>query len=248
MHSYILLSAILCIGIVTGFLDSTVGAGGSVSLPSLILIGLSPQLAIVIDRIGSIGQSFTATLKFWRSGKIRWDYLPLFIVVSLAGTYIGTHLLLTINPNLLQKAIGVVLLLVLPVTLIKNELGIKRTTTGALKKAIGSVFLLMLYMLNGLLGVGSGGIAYYSNAYFYGFTFLEANATAVVPWFLLSVFSVALYAHAHVINWQDGLSMLVGMSIGGYIGAHVALKKGERWIKNLLAIVVAVACIRLLTS
>ncbi len=246
MHEVLATAAVFLIGVATGFLDSTVGAGGSVSIPALIFVGLSPQVAIATDRFGSVGQTLAAISKFWKSGKIRWSYLPLFIAVSLVGTAIGTHILLNIDTKLLQRVIGIVLLLILPLSFLKKEFGTIPAVTSAVKKVVGFIVLFVLYILNGLLGVGTGGVSFYNSAYFFGFTFIEANATGAIPWFLLSIFSLALYAHGGIVDIRAGIVLLIGMTIGGYFGAHVALQKGDKWIKGLLALVVAAACIKLL--
>lgn len=240
------LIAVLLVGLATGFLDSTVGGGGSVSIPSLIFLGLPPQVAIATDRLGSIGQTAAALAKFWKSGKIRWRYLPAFITVSLIGTAIGANILLSIDPKFLQKFIGIILLILLPIMFIKKDLGVKRYAVNTVRKIIGLVIYFFLNIFNGFLGVGTGGISYYNSVFSFGFTLIEANATNIIPWFLLSIFSLAIYARAGIVNYQSGAVLLVGMIIGGYVGAHVALKKGEKWIKRLFAIVVIVSCIRLL--
>ena len=51
MDEIIRVPIVFLTGIVVGFLDSTVGAGGSVSIPSLIFIGLPPQMAVATDRL-----------------------------------------------------------------------------------------------------------------------------------------------------------------------------------------------------
>ena len=77
MPEIITLLLVLFIGIVTGFFDSVIGAGGLISVPSLIFLGLPPQVAIATDRLGTLGQIFTALIKFWQAKKIVWKYVPI---------------------------------------------------------------------------------------------------------------------------------------------------------------------------
>jgi hypothetical protein len=246
MQEILKIFVVLLIGGITGFIDSTVGSGGSVSIPSLIFIGLPPQVAIATDRLGSVGQTAAALLKFWKSGKIRWRYIPVFIIISLVGTAIGASILLSIDPKILQKLIGIILLILLPIPFLKNKLGLKRQETHVIKKIVGFIIYFFLNIFNGFLGVGAGGINYFNSIIFFGFTFIESNATQIIPWFLLSVFSLATYARGGIVDYKTGTILLIGMIIGGYIGAHIALKKGELWVKRLFLLVVIVACVRLL--
>lgn len=246
MPEVVTLPFVLLIGIATGFLDSTVGAGGSVSIPSLIFLGLPAPVAIATDRLGSVGQTAAALLKFWKSGKIRWEYIPIFIVVSLIGTGIGAKILLSIDPKILQKLVGAILLILLPITFLKKDIGVVRSAVNNFKKGVGLSIYFVLTIFNGFLGVGTGGIAYYNSLFFFGFTLIEANATNVIPWFLLSVFSLVIYTRGGIVDYRIGAVLLVGMTIGGYIGAHIALKKGEVWIRRLFVAVVIASCVRLL--
>lgn len=237
---------VLLIGIATGFLDSTVGSGGSISIPGLIFVGLPPQVAIATDRLGTVGQTAAAMVKFWKSGKILWKYVPIFIVLSLIGTYIGANILLSIDPKILQKLVGALLLILLPLTFLKRDIGIKPGITSSFKKGVGFLIYSFLMVFNGFLGMGAGGISYYNSLFFFGFTFIQANATNIIPWFLLSVFSLVIFTNHGIVDYSKGVFLVVGMIIGGYLGAHTALKKGNLWIKRLFVIVVIASSIRLL--
>src|SRR5437016_2627042 len=85
---------IFLIGITTGFVDSTGGPGGIITIPLLILLGFPPQVAIATDRVGIVGQSLAAIFKFWRAKKIVWKYVPILTIISLCGSLIGANILL----------------------------------------------------------------------------------------------------------------------------------------------------------
>jgi uncharacterized membrane protein YfcA len=49
-----------------------------------------------------------------------------------------------------------------------------------------------------------------------------------------------------LIDLSRGLALFAGMATGGFVGAHVALQKGSKWLKRLFGALVIVAAIRLL--
>lgn len=55
---------VLFTGLAAGFFDSIIGAGGLISVPSLIFLGMPPKIAIATDRLGAIGGSVTSLIKF----------------------------------------------------------------------------------------------------------------------------------------------------------------------------------------
>ena len=105
---------------------------------------------------------------------------------------------------MLQKVIGVILLILLPITFLKKDVGVVRQTVNNIKKALGFLIYFVLTIFNGFLGVGIGGISYYNSLYSFGFTMIEANATNVIPWFLLSMLSLIIFARGGIVDWRNG--------------------------------------------
>ena len=237
---------VFVIGLATGFVDSTVGGGGLISVPSLIFLGLPPQIAIATDRFGTIGQSLTATYKFWKAKKIVWKYVPILVVLSLVGSVIGANLLVKTGPDVLQKVIGVLLIAMLLVVLFKKDLGTQRGLSSRPKIIAGLGLLFLLGIYGGFFAQGTGPILLFVMTYFLGLTIIEAMATKIIPWLVLSVSSVIIFALNDIINYKVGVVLLISMAIGGYVGAHMALEKGDEWVKRVFAVFVIVASLKLL--
>jgi len=237
---------IFFIGLATGFLDSTVGAGGLISVPCLVFLGFPPQIAIATDRFGTIGQSLTAFLKFSKAKKIIWEYVPILAIISLFGSVIGASILLTINPKILQYIVGLLLIILLPVIFLKQNLGIQRNEATKTKKMFGLIIYFLIMIYGGFFGQGTGPLIFYTLTYFLGFTMIEVLATGVIPWFVLSLSSLIIFARNGIIDYRIGIILLIGMAIGGYIGAHVALKKGNAWVKRLFILLVIISAVKLL--
>jgi len=82
--------------------------------------------------------------------------------------------------------------------------------------------------------------------FFFRFTIIEANATGIIPWFVLSITSLVLFVSNGLVDYKNGVVLLIGMTIDGYVGAHTALKKGNAWIKQLFSLAVIVSRAQLL--
>lgn len=240
----ITLLLVLLAGVVAGFFDSILGAGGLISVPSLVFLGLPPQVAIATDRLGTIGQTLAALLKFWK--KIAWKYVPVLAVISLFGSVIGANILLNINPKMLQAAIGAFLLVLLPVIFLKQDIGVKHVKRGKSRALFGLAIYFFIMIFGGFFGQGTGPLVFYALTYFLGFTMIEVLATGTVPWLVLSVSSLMIFALNGLVDYRIGIVLLAGMTIGGYIGAHLALKKGNLWIKRLFVLFVIMLAAKLL--
>lgn len=246
MEELIVIIGIFVIGIITGFLDSTVGSGGLVSIPMLIFAGLPPQVAIATDRFGIVGGVIGSFLRFWRAKKIVWQYVPLFSIIAIVGGYIGANLLITIPPDNLEKIIGSILLCTLPLLFFKPHLGVTRIAVGIGKKIVGSIIFFILMIYYGFLGTGAGPLVTYNSLQFFGFTILESNATKAIPWFLFSTTSLIIFTQNGIVDFGKGVSLIAGMFVGGYIGTHALLKIGDVWVKRVFIAVVIFFGIKLL--
>lgn len=246
MAEIVVTLSVLFTGIAAGFADSTVGSGGLLSIPLLILLGLPPQVAIATDRVGSVGQTAAALLVFWKAKKIQWNYVVVFTILSLVGSSIGATILLAFDPKVLEKTVGLILLFIIPFLFIKSTLGTKPHQVSFLKKGLGYILYFLIMIYNGFFGTGSGPFSTFNSLYFFGLTIIEANATGIIPWFVLSLSSLFIFARGGIIDYQKGIMLLIGMSIGGYLGAHIAVTKGDAWIKRLFIIVILFSAVKLL--
>lgn len=246
MPEIITLVSVFFIGLLASIFGTLVGGGSLLSIPFLIMIGLPPQVAIATERFGGLGQTVAAFFKFFKSKKIVWKYVPLLTVISVSGSLIGANILVSIDPKVLHNIIGVTLLVLLPLIFLKRDLGIQRSEVSRNKIIVGSVIYFLVQIFAAFFGGGTGTLIVYALMFFFGLTILEATATKIIPWFFLSISSLIIFALKGIVDYKVGLVLLVGMSIGGYIGAHLALKKGDAWVKRLFFLFVIISVIKLL--
>ena len=234
------------VGAIAGFFGATVGGGGLLAIPFLMFTGLPPQIAIATARFGDLGLPITSTYKFWKSNQIVWKYVPLLSVVALLGSLIGANILLTIDPDRLEKVAALFLFALLPFVLFKKEIGTVRREVSRLSKTISTFVYFVIETITGFFAAGTGPLVYYTLMIGFGLTIIEAVATSMLPFLVLAISSVVVFAMHGLIDYSTGFIMLAGTATGGYFGAHVAISKGAVWIKGLFAIMVVAAGIKLL--
>ena len=246
MSETITLFFVFLIGIFASIFGTMVGGGTLLSIPFLIIVGLPPQVAIATERFGGIGQTIAAFIKLFKSQKIVWKYVLCLTIISVTGSLIGANILVNINPVILHNLVGVIVLALLPLLLLKPDLGIQNTTTSKTKIIIGSIIYFFVQIFAAFFGGGTGILILYTLMLCFGLTIIEATATKTVPWFFLSISSLVIFAVKGIINYKMGTVMLIGMAIGGYIGAHIVLKKGNIWVKRLFFFFIIISAIKLL--
>lgn len=234
------------IGFIASFMGAMVGSGGLISIPFLIFIGLPPHVAIATNRLGSLGLEIGSLARFIKSKAIMWKYVLVFCLLAVVGAYVGTNILIETNDNLVKNIVAGVMILFLPVILFKKSVGVENHTPSKLKSILGYILLAIAFAWSAFFAGGSATIIFYILMYLFGFTIIQAGATLRLPGFCVSVVSLFIFAGNGLVHWQYGFILFFAMIVGGYAGAHTALKKGNAWVKILFAIVVAVSALILL--
>lgn len=240
------------VGIFTiGFIASLVnaiagGGGGIISIPFLIFSGLPPHFAIATNRFGALGMGMSTIYKYFKNKQIIFHYLFPLAFVGIVGSLIGANILVRINPVFLKKLIAILILMIIPIIFLKSQIGINRKSVSIKSKITSYVSYFFISIYDSFFGVGSGLLAIFSLTSLLGITFLEANATEKVAWILNATISVIIFASYGLINYKIGIVLLVGMFVGGYTGASIALRKGNDFVKVFLSFVIIITVIKLL--
>jgi len=110
--SFITILFLLLIGLLAGMLSGVVGVGGAiVIIPLLLLLGFSQQeaqgtsIAVMLPPIGIL-----AAINYYKSGFVKWEYAIVIAFAFLIGGYVGSKFAISMNPQILKKFFGIVLL------------------------------------------------------------------------------------------------------------------------------------------
>jgi len=223
-------------GIATGFFDSVLNAGGFVSIPSLVFLGLPPHAAIATDRFGALGRSSAAFYRYRKEKHILWKYVPILAALALVSSVVGAGFLVSVGSGLPKWAVGVFLLAVLPFLFLKKGLGTSHQQPSKQRKALGLAACFIIMAFGSFFGQGTGILIFYALTLLLGFTLIEVLATTTLPGLAFCIASAAVFALAGIINYPAAIALLAGMTAGGYAGAHTAIKTGNKWLKRIFAI------------
>jgi uncharacterized membrane protein YfcA len=103
------------IGLVAGVLSGLFGIGGGIVIVPLlmVLVGLTitqaagTSLAALLLPVGALG-----ALEYWRGGFVNFGFAALLAVGLLLGAYLGARLGISLPVEVVQRAFGVLLVIV----------------------------------------------------------------------------------------------------------------------------------------
>ena len=74
---------------------------------------------------------------------------------------------------------------------------------------------------------------------------IEANATNLVANFIIGIIGSIIFIFAGLVDFSLVLPLFLGNLFGGWIGSKLVLKKGNRWARLVVIVVLLTAIIKL---
>lgn len=247
METYIII-LLCCASFFAGFIDAIVGGGGLIQTPVALI--LMPQYAVATI-IGSLkipafsGTSFAA-YQYLQKVKLNWKLLITMAVIAFVSAFFGSMLLNAVPNDFMKPLLFVILIFLAIYTFFKKQFGLHQEKNLSFKNqyisAIAIAILLGFY--DGFIGPGTGSLLVVAMVSILGFDFLHASANAKMINLATNFGSICLFASKGKIIWSFAIPMAFCNALGGWLGAKLAIKKGNGFIRIFFLIVVIATLLR----
>ena len=225
------------------------GGAGLVLTPLMLLLGFAPQTALASAKAAGMGLNVGALSKFTKAqGAIHWRWAALLSAMAVVASLIGTRLVFILDAEVLRTLIGVITVGLVPVLLIQRNTGLETVAVSRRRQLLGGVLYFLIMTAQAGLGSGLGSLLMFVLMGLMGFDALRANATKRVSGLVLVVTSFIVFAFSGFMDWLLAFSLGSGMLLGGYIGAHLAIKHGSGLVKKALLAVTVVMGLSILVT
>lgn len=233
-------------GFLGGFIDSIAGGGGLVTVPALLLAGLSPVEAIGTNKAQSVFGSATASYAYVSAGLVDAKRQLPWAALAFLGSIAGAALATVLPGEWLHKALPVLLVVIALYFAFKPDMGDVDRARRLSPFLFGFTVVPMVGFYDGLFGPGAGSFLMLAFVALAGYGVLKATAHTRLLNFSSNFGSLLFFAAAGVVSWKIALVMGAAQIAGGRLGALLAMKNGARLIKPLLVATCVVLAIRLL--
>jgi len=238
MYEYILLFTVSLVA--NAFSAFAGGGAGLLQLPALIFLGLPFSVALATHKLASVALGIGATIRHFRERSLNWRFSLVILGAGLPGVVLGASLVLLVPDRTAELSLGFLTMGLGIYSILNPNLGQQaeathRDTPGYL---IGGLVLFGIGVLNGSLTSGTGLFVTLWLVRWFGLDYKRAVAYTLVLVGLFWNGSGALTLGLQgTIKWDWIPVLLVASMLGGYIGAHYSIMKGNRWIKRVYEIV-----------
>ena len=234
-----------------GWVDAIAGGGGLIQLPALLAAGVPLTNAVGVNKVSSICGTSAAVARYARHGSVRWRDLAVAGPVALLASAGGALTLLAVARSAARdvKPFFAVCFLALAAQQVYVVVRRPRAVLPTVPRpVVGLLFIGLIGLYDGVVGPGAGMFLFWAFTTWFAHPALTATGTTkAVNWLTNLGALVILVAEGQVI-WTLALSMASANLLGGFVGAHAAIRRGVAFIRILTALVSAGASVYLLVT
>ncbi len=240
---------LLCIAaFAAGFIDAIVGGGGLIQTPaSLVLLRQYPVATVIGTlKIPAFCGTGLAASQYARRVHLQWRQVGGMAALAALAAVAGSRLLTMVSNHFMKPFLLAVLVAAALYTWTNKKFGDhthkthspRRQWTYALMISVGIGFY------DGFIGPGAGTFLVLAFISALGFDFLKASAYAKLVNLSTNLGSLVFFALSGKIIYAIALPMAVFNALGGWLGARLALLKGNAFIRIFFLVVVCATILR----
>ncbi len=226
-------------GLVAGIVNAMAGGGSLLTVALLnVFVGLPGLVANGTNRVGVLVQNASSVASYRKEGIRGFRRAVPVMVQVIAGSLLGSLLVSSVTDETFERIFGILMVPLLFLSLrspknVGSQINWHPVTTAVIFFGIG------LYGGAFQAGVGLLIVVALSRS---GLDLVNANAVKVVVILVLTTIAVPVFIVRGQVDWGFAVVLAIGFAAGGWIGARVAVRGGEKIIKPvLIGAVVALA-------
>ncbi len=248
--TFLNLVAVLFIGASAGFINVLAGGGSFLTLPLLIFLGLPPNLANGTNRLAILMQNTFAVGNFIKRKVYPGQFALKAALYAVPGSIIGAWLATLVSNEQFKISLAMVMIIMSLFTLFTSnkQSGDPINPEDYMDSWMGpgvAYFFVGLY--GGYIQAGVGFLVL-SVLLWQNINLVHGNAVKLTIIFFFTAVALLIFAWNGQVNWGMGVILGVGNMMGAWLGTHVAIKKGHKFIKHVVTVAVIIFAIKLLFS
>ena len=247
-YTFISLIILAVLAFVAGFIDAVVGGGGLIQLPAILIQFPQTNLPTLFgtNKIAALSGTIIAAIQYAK--KVKFNFLLLLTISLFAylASGAGAKIVSLLDVKMLKPIILIILIAIAIYTIFKKDLGSIQLKEISLKKQIiyGSLIGIVVGFYDGFFGPGTGSFLVLGFVLFLGMDFMHASAYAKIVNCITNLSALVVFINQG--NYLLNIAVLMGVSniLGSYLGSHMAIKKGNAFIRNIFIFIVMLMIIR----
>ena len=237
---------LLVVGMGSGFLNIMAGGGSTFTLPLLIFLGMDTALANGTNRVAILIQNLSGVASFHQQEYSEFTESFKLSIWTLPGAVLGAVLAIRISDQLFETILGIVIIAII-VSMFVSPTGGKHYENDAPARS-RLIYPAMLFtgFYGGFVQVGVGFVLMASLYHLLRLSLVRVNMHKVFIVLIYTLPVIMVFVIAGKVDWLAGLILGTGNAIGAWWSARVSVKKGDRLIRWVMAVAMALIALKLI--
>lgn len=227
---------------VAAMLNASVGGGGLVLIPGMFALfpAAAPASLLATEKFASVTGMATATLQYARRMQLPWGLLLLTAGTAFCGGFFGARAIAVLPSAWIKPFVVFLLFVMLIYTWFRPEFGKQDANMPVTRndKVRGVLMGTAIGFYDGFFGPGTGSFLIFLFVRIFHFDFMRATACAKVVNMATNLGALAFFIPAGFVSFKLAIPMAVAMIAGSFVGSHLAMKGGNRWLRRLFLVLV----------
>lgn len=236
---------------IAGFVDAVAGGGGLISLPAYMLAGLPPHQAAGCNKFSACLGAITATVRYIKSGKVKFRIAIYAAIGSVVGASIGSSLALVIAEQMLSGLMVIAIPCVALFVVTKKDIGQnsqKKDWSYKKQGMIAALIGVVIGCYDGLIGPGTGTFLIIAFSSILGIELVTASGCAKVANLASNITSATIFMMGGKVVFILAIPAALCSMAGGYLGAKFAIRGGAKKVKYVMFLVIGLLVIKSISN
>ncbi len=230
-------------GLLGGVLNAIAGGGSFVTFPALMGVGVAPVSANATNTLASCAGYLSGAWAFRQDIRNPPGQLVRMLGLGLIGGALGAWLLLQTPEATFRRAIPWLLLLATILFVAGRRLNSsvhsllpEHYSASVAAGILPALVLLAVSIYGGFFNAGLG-IVILSFLALAGYRDINTmNGMKLLLSSAISLTAITIFIYLDAIAWHQGIAVLLGNLVGGYLAARLSRQLPERWIRRVVVV------------
>ena len=215
------------------------GGSGLIIIPAWIILGYPLPVALASAEISGVIWTPIAAHNYLKVSTLDRELTLLLILFGLVGVALGAYFVLEVDPELLKRLVGLIVLALVALAYLKKDLGLERQSPTH-NKFLSSLGALPLGFYEAIFGSGNGIFTSLLLIKTRGLDLISALTHYYIVCFFWCIFAAGIYIYRGHGDMSLIVPAAIGAAAGAYVGSLIGSKRGAKFAKMMF---MTVGCI-----
>lgn len=231
--------------VITGAVGAITGGNSLINVPLMITVGMSPRHAVATNMFAVTFMTISATARFARTGVLRNPLLLPLAIITVGTSALGALLAVKLPEVVVKAVVGISMGVLVLFIAVRRGGGTPAPVT-PLRRNLGFAAATALGVYGGFFSGGYTTLMTVLCTVTFGLTMMQSVALTKPINLVSCAAASVIFFFGGLIDLRVGIPLAVANLVGGWLGAHAAIKQGDRFVRTLFLLTVGSLALKLL--